>query len=244
MNLIEDTQMYAKHQSRIIRFLYNETSNPDIIAILAENPELCEDMVLTRVSVNNSDSDIYPCIECLGKFYYGNQCILYLEKYILRHIRSGTRQNIIHLLFSCGTKMPVDRDLVGYTILYNYPGISYEMKIEKSDNRVIDNRIQNLQKTPTPLPVIQEIRETQAAQSAQEPQVPNTLLCPISHEIMENPVIVSSGITYDEKNIKEWLSRGNTKDPLTREVLTKCFYPNFLIKGYITNFRENKPIIN
>ena len=54
------------------------------------------------------------------------------------------------------------------------------------------------------------------------------LLCPISQEIMNEPVISPYGNTYDEKSIKDWLIKNNN-DPLTRQV----FAENQLIKNHV-----------
>lgn len=48
------------------------------------------------------------------------------------------------------------------------------------------------------------------------PIPPRDLLCPITCELLEDPVLlVDSFQTYERAAIQEWLSRGNTKDPVT-----------------------------
>ena len=57
-----------------------------------------------------------------------------------------------------------------------------------------------------------------AAAAAQPPAaaVPPDLLCPITYQLLEDPVmLVDSGQTYERAAIEEWLCRGNTKDPIT-----------------------------
>jgi hypothetical protein len=39
-------------------------------------------------------------------------------------------------------------------------------------------------------------------------------LCPISKEVMTDPVVAADGQTYQRQNIEEWLRRGNRKSPL------------------------------
>ena len=48
--------------------------------------------------------------------------------------------------------------------------------------------------------------------------VPHELLCPISHEIMSDPVLAADGHAYERSYIEEWLSRQRTS-PLTGEPL-------------------------
>ena len=43
-------------------------------------------------------------------------------------------------------------------------------------------------------------------------------LCPISHEIMAQPVLASDGHMYERASISEWFSRGQTSSPLTNQV--------------------------
>ncbi|KAL9994269.1 putative U box domain, armadillo-like helical, Zinc finger, RING/FYVE/PHD-type [Helianthus debilis subsp. tardiflorus] len=53
-----------------------------------------------------------------------------------------------------------------------------------------------------------------------EVEVPHFFLCPISLEIMKDPVTLSTGITYDRVNIENWLfSRKNNVCPVTKQVV-------------------------
>ncbi|OVA07158.1 U box domain [Macleaya cordata] len=53
-----------------------------------------------------------------------------------------------------------------------------------------------------------------------EIDVPPYFLCPISLEIMRDPVTVSTGITYDRENIEKWIfSVDNNTCPVTKQVL-------------------------
>ena len=40
-------------------------------------------------------------------------------------------------------------------------------------------------------------------------------ICPISQEIMIDPVMTSDGHTYDRQCIMQWFEQGNTRSPLT-----------------------------
>ncbi|XP_061362453.1 E3 ubiquitin-protein ligase PUB22-like [Gastrolobium bilobum] len=54
-----------------------------------------------------------------------------------------------------------------------------------------------------------------------EIDVPPFFLCPISLEIMKDPVTVSTGITYDRENIEKWLfSKKNKTCPVTKQPLS------------------------
>lgn len=69
--------------------------------------------------------------------------------------------------------------------------------------------------------------------------VPDNFKCPISLEIMNDPVIIETGITFDKKNIEEWFVHRNTC-PLTRKVVDKKCIPNNILKTMIQEFIEKK----
>lgn len=72
-------------------------------------------------------------------------------------------------------------------------------------------------------------------------KVPDEYTCPITYELMLDPVVTTSGMTYERKNIVQWLSRHNT-DPLTREKISSVVIPNVLLKNIILQFLEKKNI--
>ena len=49
--------------------------------------------------------------------------------------------------------------------------------------------------------------------------VPSHYLCPITHEIMEDPVTVASGHTFERKAIVGWFNDGNDTNPVTGQKL-------------------------
>ena len=61
------------------------------------------------------------------------------------------------------------------------------------------------------------------------------LLCPISHEVMTEPVVAGDGHTYERKNIEEWLRRSNAVSPLTNQPMHRRLTPNHALKSIIAN---------
>ncbi|BBH05336.1 plant U-box 23 [Prunus dulcis] len=54
----------------------------------------------------------------------------------------------------------------------------------------------------------------------EEVDIPSHFLCPISLEIMRDPVTISTGITYDRESIERWLFSGKNKAcPVTKQPL-------------------------
>ncbi len=63
--------------------------------------------------------------------------------------------------------------------------------------------------------------------------VPNEFLCPITLDIMRNPVICEDGISYEKKFIIDWIKKSKTS-PITREPMSiEKIYPNESLKNSI-----------
>ncbi|XP_018575235.1 E3 ubiquitin-protein ligase CHIP isoform X1 [Anoplophora glabripennis] len=68
-------------------------------------------------------------------------------------------------------------------------------------------------------------------------EVPDYLCGKISFEILQEPVITPSGITYDKKDLEEHLQRVGHFDPVTRVKLTQDqLIPNFAMKEVVDAF--------
>ncbi|XP_057538053.1 U-box domain-containing protein 21-like [Amaranthus tricolor] len=67
--------------------------------------------------------------------------------------------------------------------------------------------------------------------------VPTHFRCPISLDMMKDPVTLSTGITYDRENIEKWIEAGNVTCPMTKSVL-KTFepIPNHTIRRMIQDW--------
>ena len=58
-----------------------------------------------------------------------------------------------------------------------------------------------------------------AARSEIPPELLEQLQCPLSFEIMTDPVMNAAGQTYERSAIEAWFSRGKRTDPMTGIVL-------------------------
>lgn len=75
-----------------------------------------------------------------------------------------------------------------------------------------------------------------------EVSIPKHFLCPISLDLMKDPVTMSSGITYDRESIEKWLQGENFTCPVTSQVL-KSFdlIPNHALRRLIQDWSvENR----
>jgi hypothetical protein len=67
--------------------------------------------------------------------------------------------------------------------------------------------------------------------------IPNEFLCPISYELMEDPVILEDGHTYERKAIEAWLRRKQTS-PLSNQFLrSPTLTPNFALRSAIERWK-------
>ncbi|EHA8586364.1 U-box domain-containing protein 9 [Cocos nucifera] len=75
------------------------------------------------------------------------------------------------------------------------------------------------------------------------PEVPQHFLCPISGELMRDPVILASGETYDRAFIQELLDSGSRICPLSQEVLSNpILTPNHLLRIMISEWYKEHGI--
>ncbi|EAZ35525.1 U-box domain-containing protein 12 isoform X2 [Oryza sativa Japonica Group] len=71
------------------------------------------------------------------------------------------------------------------------------------------------------------------------PIIPDEFRCPISLELMQDPVIVSSGQTYERSCIQKWLDSGHKTCPKTQQPLSHTsLTPNFVLKSLISQWCE------
>uniref|UniRef100_I1PMI2 RING-type E3 ubiquitin transferase n=1 Tax=Oryza glaberrima TaxID=4538 RepID=I1PMI2_ORYGL len=80
--------------------------------------------------------------------------------------------------------------------------------------------------------------------SGSMPLPPEELRCPISLQLMHDPVIIASGQTYERACIEKWFSSGNTTCPKTRNELSQLsMTPNYCIKGLIASWCEQNGVL-
>ncbi|XP_049342977.1 U-box domain-containing protein 13-like isoform X2 [Solanum verrucosum] len=71
------------------------------------------------------------------------------------------------------------------------------------------------------------------------PVIPDDFRCPVSLELMKDPVIVSSGQTYERSSIEKWLEAGHSTCPKTQQVLTSnVVTPNYVLRSLIAQWCE------
>ncbi|KAL9276022.1 U-box domain-containing protein [Drosera capensis] len=77
------------------------------------------------------------------------------------------------------------------------------------------------------------------SQSCPPVPIPADFCCPLSLELMTDPVIVASGQTYERAYIRKWLDLGLIVCPKTRQTLSHTnLIPNYTVKALIANWCE------
>lgn len=71
------------------------------------------------------------------------------------------------------------------------------------------------------MPCEQRTNSPELANSEPMATLPDAYICPITSEMMSDPVSTSDGFTYEREAILEWLRSGNTTSPLTGAVLVR-----------------------
>ena len=71
--------------------------------------------------------------------------------------------------------------------------------------------------------------------------VPDAFLCPLTLDLMMDPVVTSDGQTYERRSIEQWLAQSSTS-PLTGHPLPHLgLAPNVVLRGLIRDYLERNP---
>ena len=61
----------------------------------------------------------------------------------------------------------------------------------------------------------ERLRAASTLAAAEPTPPPDEVLCPITHDVMVDPVVTADGHSYERWAIVNWLARGNSTSPLT-----------------------------
>jgi len=65
---------------------------------------------------------------------------------------------------------------------------------------------------------------------------PPSFYCPISHQCMHDPVVLTDGHTYEQRHIEEWLKTHDTSPVSGAKLLQKSFCPNHALRNAIEEY--------
>eukprot|EP00300_Choanocystis_sp_HF-7_P036293 c52136_g1_i1.p1 GENE.c52136_g1_i1~~c52136_g1_i1.p1 ORF type:complete len:235 (+),score=36.02 c52136_g1_i1:41-745(+) len=83
-----------------------------------------------------------------------------------------------------------------------------------------------------------EISE-QATMLPDDIEIPSEMICPITQEIMLDPVIAIDGHSYEHQAMKSWLSNHNTSPKTNEQLISKILIPNIALRSRIHSFIES-----
>ncbi|KAL5977062.1 hypothetical protein ACLOJK_021404 [Asimina triloba] len=112
-------------------------------------------------------------------------------------------------------------------------------KVKADQNRNPDEveRIENMIALVTHMH--DSLMKMKQSQTVNGLSIPPDFCCPLSLELMADPVIVASGQTYERAFIRNWLDQGLTVCPKTLQNLSHTtLIPNYTVKALIENWCE------
>lgn len=69
--------------------------------------------------------------------------------------------------------------------------------------------------------------------------IPHDFICPISLDIMKEPVVCADGNTYEKSEIEKWFEKHDTSPKTLKKLADKNFLPNCAIKSAIDTFEAD-----
>ncbi|ETO05636.1 hypothetical protein RFI_31760 [Reticulomyxa filosa] len=84
--------------------------------------------------------------------------------------------------------------------------------------------------------VVESKEDSVADNKSTDEDIPQEFMCPITREVMRNPVITVVGHSYEREAIEEWLLKHNS-DPLTgMQLSSKMLVPNHTLRKQIESY--------
>lgn len=69
--------------------------------------------------------------------------------------------------------------------------------------------------------------------------IPDDFICPLTLEMMEDPLMTRSGLNFEREVILKWLNQGNSTCPLTRTPLSpSMLVPNAALRNRIRQWQK------
>ncbi|XP_012310294.1 WD repeat, SAM and U-box domain-containing protein 1 isoform X3 [Aotus nancymaae] len=126
------------------------------------------------------------------------------------------------------------KDLVGIFKMNNIDG--KELLNLTKESLADDLKIESLGLRSKVLRKIEELRTRVKSLSS---EIPDEFICPITRELMKDPVIASDGYSYEKEAMENWISTKKRTSPMTNLVLSSVVLtPNRTLKMAINRWLE------
>jgi hypothetical protein len=83
----------------------------------------------------------------------------------------------------------------------------------------------------------ERLRQQQHERDCPQNAVPDEFRCPITREMMHDPVIAEDGQTYEREAIATWVASAGTS-PMSRQQMASRFLSNRLVKSMVENWKR------
>jgi hypothetical protein len=86
------------------------------------------------------------------------------------------------------------------------------------------------------IPELEEVRRGTESLPAEGPMLDglDLFMCPLTMEVMRDPVITADGQTYERRKIQKWFALGNRTSPLTgAELPSTNLTPNIVLRKWL-----------
>ncbi|XP_047154277.1 U-box domain-containing protein 1-like [Vigna umbellata] len=90
-----------------------------------------------------------------------------------------------------------------------------------------------------------KVHDSSSSSQFMTPNVPDEFRCPITLDLMRDPVIVSSGHTYDRTSIGQWINSGHHTCPKSgQRLIHTALIPNYALKSLVQQwcYDNNVPV--
>jgi hypothetical protein len=85
-------------------------------------------------------------------------------------------------------------------------------------------------------PLQQQEEQLQQLLQQQVAAPPSLFLCPLTHEVMEDPVVAQDGYTYERAMISQWQAR-SCRSPMTNQPMGRALLPNHALRSSIQEWQ-------
>merc|ERR1719240_236430 len=91
--------------------------------------------------------------------------------------------------------------------------------------------------TASALNVCEQSAESEPVAESERPHPPS-FYCPISHQCMHDPVILTDGHTYERRHIEQWLESHDTSPVSGVRLVTSRLFSNHALRNAIEEYFE------
>lgn len=255
-----------KSEVEAAKQLAAECSNGNKIYLLLSCKKIVEKLESTSKSMSRAMA-LFP-LESLDVSIDTNQWLLNLCKNMeeAQYQFSPMEEEILHKIETGLENRTTDRSYATHLLLLiaESAGISSEESDLKKEFESFKNHIQNIESRNEALRMEQIVLLLENADVVTTPKEKEmkyftkrnslgrqqleplqSFFCPITGDIMRDPVETSSGFTFEREAIEKWLAMGNSLCPLTKTPLSKLSVrPNRTLRQSIEEWRNRNIMIS